>query len=237
MSYKRAKTSVVIIGASASIGPQISQKFIDSGSDVLGTFFSGDPGSRSALSIANYLDLSNEKSIEDFSIHLGQAPRKISVLIFLAGILPGKSLGDYEFAEIDRVMNVNFIGQAKLLSKLIPHLSEDACILMLSSISARRGSFDPIYAASKGALVSFVKSISSKLPSGVRINVLAPGLIEGTSMFKNMDSKLQNKHRGQTNSNALLSIQDLADVIFDICQPKWAHLNGACIDLNGGAYV
>lgn len=237
MILEKSIKTVLIIGSSASIAPKISQKFSESGSEILGTHYLRNSVSSSALSKAHYLDLSNEKSIEDFSIHLGQAPRKISVLIFLAGILPGKSLGDYEFSEIDRVMNINFIGQAKLLSKLIPHLSEDACILMLSSISARRGSFDPIYAASKGALVSFVKSMASKLPSGIRINALAPGLIEGTSMFNNMDSKLQDKHRGQTNSNALLSIQDLADVIFDICQPKWAHLNGACIDLNGGAYV
>jgi 3-oxoacyl-[acyl-carrier protein] reductase len=237
MSLEKSNTSVVIIGASASIGPQISQKFIERGSEVLSTYFSGEPVVLSAQSLAAYLDLSSEKSIEEFSSHLKKYPKRIGVLIFLAGILPGKSLGNYNFSEIDQVMNINFTGQAKLLSKLIPLLSQDACILMLSSISARRGSFDPIYAASKGALVSFVKSMASKLPSGMRINALAPGLIEGTTMFADMDPKIQDMHRDQTNSNKLLSIQDLADVIFDISQTKWAHLNGACIDLNGGAYV
>jgi hypothetical protein len=41
----------------------------------------------------------------------------------------------------------------------------------------------------------------------------------------------------QTNSGKLLNEEDLAKIIFDLCQDHWNHLNGACIDLNGGQYV
>lgn len=229
--------TVVIVGASSSIGFEISQKFIKCGFDVVGTYSACRKDLQSPISLDFQLDLSSDESIEKFSSDLKSTRKKIDVLIFLAGILPGKSLAEYEFFEIDKVIGINFSGQAKVLSKIIPLLSSDACILMFSSISARRGSFDPIYAASKGALLSFVKSMSSKLPSGVRINALAPGLIESSSMYMHMDPEIQEMHKVQSHSKNLLSIQDLSEIVFDICQSKWSHLNGACIDLNGGAYV
>jgi len=44
-------------------------------------------------------------------------------------------------------------------------------------------------------------------------------------------------HKAQINSGKLLNEEDLAKIIFDLCQDHWNHLNGACIDLNGGQYV
>jgi hypothetical protein len=29
----------------------------------------------------------------------------------------------------------------------------------------------------------------------------------------------------------------LSQIVFDLCQDHWSHLNGACIDLNGGEHV
>ncbi|HAT39091.1 SDR family oxidoreductase [Polynucleobacter necessarius] len=237
MSNIGLQKTVVIVGAYSSIGHDISQKFINSGFEVFGTYSSGRKKTPNNMPSSFYLDLSSEDSIEKFTTNLKKVCKKIDVLIFLAGILPGKSLEKYTFAEVDNVMSINFSGQVKVLSKLVPMLSNQACILMFSSISARRGSFDPIYAASKGALLSFVKSMSSKLPMGVRINALAPGLIEGSSMYMAMDPIVQERHKMQSNSKNLLSMQDLSEIVFDISQLKWTHLNGACIDLNGGAYV
>ena len=237
MTNDNLQNTIVILGASSSLGFEISQKFIKNGFDFIGTYSAHRKNFQSTISLDFQLDLFSDESIEKFSSDLKRTGKKIDVLIFLAGILPGKSLEDYEFSEIDKVIGVNFSGQAKVLSKIIPLLSSSACILMFSSISARRGSFDPIYAASKGALLSFVKSMSSKLPSGVRINALAPGLIKGSSMYMDMDPQIQEMHKAQTHSKNLLSIEDLSEMVFDICQSKWSHLNGACIDLNGGAYV
>jgi 3-oxoacyl-[acyl-carrier protein] reductase len=237
MSDANLQDNVVIIGASSSIGFEISKKFIKCGFNVAGTYSAARVNIQSAIPLAFQLDLFCDQSIEKFAIDLKATEKKISVIIFLSGILPGKSLEEYDFHDVDKVIGINFCGQAKVLSRIIPMLSHDACILMFSSISARRGSFDPIYAASKGALLSFVKSMSSRLPPGVRINALAPGLIEGSSMYLDMDPAIQELHKARSHSNSLLSMRDLSEIVFDICQPKWSHLNGACIDLNGGAYV
>jgi 3-oxoacyl-[acyl-carrier protein] reductase len=134
-------------------------------------------------------------------------------------------------------MAINFTGQAKVLAGLLAFCKSGSHVLMLSSISAQKGSYDPIYAASKGAILSFVKSLATSLAPRIRVNALAPGLIQDSTMFKTMDRERQQFHRMQTPNKQLLRIKDLAELIFDLSQPHWSHLNGACIDLNGGRYV
>jgi NAD(P)-dependent dehydrogenase (short-subunit alcohol dehydrogenase family) len=158
-------------------------------------------------------------------------------LISLAGILPGKNLLEYTFEEIDKVLSINFTGQAKLIRNIVPLLSTNSKLLLMSSISGQKGSYDPFYSASKGALLSFVKSVLPSLPTGATINAIAPGLIQDSAMFKNMTFDRQESHKKQVNSGKLLNQDDLAKIIYDLCQDHWNHLNGACIDLNGGQYV
>ena len=161
----------------------------------------------------------------------------ILCIFMVSAILPGKNLATYEASEMDAVMSVNFTGHAKLLKQVLPFLTSDAAILMLSSISAQRGSFDPIYAASKGAMLSFVKSVATQLSPGCRINALAPSLVEGSKMYLDMAPSRRDYHKESNPLGNLISIEDIARVAYDIVQPHWRHLNGACIDLNGGTYV
>lgn len=229
--------TVLIVGASSSIGREISACFQGASMKVIATYTSTPPREGGGQLDALFLDLRNDKSIDDFMHQVATITSKIDIAIFLAGILPGQNLAAYEFAEIDEVMAVNFNGQAKLLMRLLPLLTMRSRLLLFSSISAQRGSFDPIYAASKGALLSFVKSMVTALPPGARINAIAPGLIQDSAMFKDMSPERQEYHRNQIPSKQLLHPTDLAKIVFDLCQDHWAHLNGACIDLNGGQNV
>jgi NAD(P)-dependent dehydrogenase (short-subunit alcohol dehydrogenase family) len=228
--------NLLIIGASSSIGNSIINKFDANGYDVISTFSSNKIVNSKTLE--NFqLDLTSDNSIKLFSEDLNKIIDSIDALIFLSGILPGKNLYEYSMDDINKVFSINIIGQIKLMSKLQPMIGSKACILMMSSISAQRGSFDPIYSSSKAAILGFVKSMMTKLPKGSRINAIAPGLIEQSAMFNDMDNERQQFHRNQTHSGNLLSSLSLANMIFDLCQDHWSHLNGACIDLNGGQNV
>jgi NAD(P)-dependent dehydrogenase (short-subunit alcohol dehydrogenase family) len=228
--------NIVIVGSSASIGSAIVERFRSPAIRMIATYFSQNriPTANNIHTLC--LDLTSAESIEKFATELGGLMPQIDLAIFLAGLLPGKNLEQYTSIEMDQVLAVNFTGQAKVIKRLLPFFKSGSQIIMLSSISAQRGSFDPIYAAAKGAVLSFVKALAANL-SGVRINAIAPGLIHDSTMFQNMAESRREFHRQQTAGKQLLQIQDLAEIIFDLSQPHWAHLNGACIDLNGGQYV
>jgi 3-oxoacyl-[acyl-carrier protein] reductase len=228
--------NIVIVGSSASIGSAVVERFHSPTTRIVATYFSQNriPAADNIHTL--FLDLTSAESIEKFALELGALMPQIDLAIFLAGLLPGKNLEQYTPIEMDEVLAVNFTGQAKVIKRLLPFFKADSQIILLSSISAQRGSFDPIYAAAKGAILSFVKSLASNL-SGVRVNAIAPGLIQDSTMYQNMAESRREFHRQQTTGKQLLRIQDLAEIIFDLSQPHWAHLNGACIDLNGGQYV
>ena len=230
--------TIVILGGSSSIGKAIFNQFNNKNNKIISTYFSeGSPANTSKNNELFCVDLDNNKSIIEFSEKLISEKITIDVLISLAGILPGKNLLEYTFEEIDKVLSINFTGQAKLIRNIIPLLSTKSKLLLMSSISGQKGSYDPFYSASKGALLSFVKSVLPSLPTGATINAIAPGLVQDSAMFKNMTFDRQESHKKQVNSGKLLNQDDLAKIIYDLCEDHWSHLNGACIDLNGGQYV
>ena len=233
--------TIVILGGSSSIGKAIFNQFNNKNNKnnkIISTYFSeGSPANTSKNNELFCVDLDNNKSIIEFSEKLISEKITIDILISLVGILPGKNLLEYTFEEIDKVLSINFTGQAKLIRNIIPLLSTKSKLLLMSSISGQKGSYDPFYSASKGALLSFVKSVLPSLPTGATINAIAPGLIQDSAMFKNMTFDRQESHKKQVNSGKLLNQDDLAKIIYDLCEDHWSHLNGACIDLNGGQYV
>jgi len=229
--------NVLIVGATSSIGKEISSVFHDASMRVITTYASNPLGGEENQVDALQLDLASNENIGSFIVNLGNRINNVDIAIFLSAVLPGKQLAQYQSSEIDNVMAINLNGQIKLIQGILPLLNSRSRVFLFSSISAQRGSFDPVYAASTGAVLSLVKSLIFELPRGARINAIAPGLIQDSAMFKNMAPARQEHHRNQIPSGHLLDPKDLAKIVFDLSQDHWKHLNGSCVDLNGGQYV
>jgi len=229
--------NVLVIGGSSSIGEALIDKFLGKdGASILSTYNSVGRKINIDNVVERHLDLSSIKSIDEFVDFVVTDIYKLDIVIFTSGILPGQSLNDYNEALINDVMSINFSSQALLLHKLLPYLSTDAHVIFISSISADRGSFDPIYAASKGAINAFIKSLSTWLAPNLRVNGVAPSLIEGSRMFADMTPERREHHRLTSPLKRLVTKEEVAGVIFDMCGPSWASVNGQIISINGGVY-
>jgi len=235
MIDKIQENITLIIGGSSSLGMVICNEFVAEGNHVIATYLKNRIP-KAPLLDTYYLDLSSNKSIENFVLNINNSII-FNNIIFLSSVLPGNSLKDYKEEDFLEVMQINFLGQAKLMKFIIKFMNQNTNVLMMSSISGRRGSFDPIYAASKGAIIAFVKSMLRQIPQGARINAIAPSLVEDSKMFFDMKKERQNYHLLASPLGELVNLGDLAKIIFDLCQPHWRHVNGTCIDINGGVYV
>lgn len=229
---------VLVVGASTSIGNAVLSRFAARGARLLATGRSVEQVSCAGadLTLAS-LDLLDTASLDRFANITVPCFGKLDVIVFLTGVLPGKSLADYEDDLIQEVMSVNFSSQAALLRRLLPHLNSNSQLIMVSSISAERGSFDPIYAASKAAQIAFVKSLATWMAPNVRVNAIAPGLIQNSGMFLAMKAERQKHHILLTPTQRLTTGEEIAGVITSICEPEWSNLNGQVIRINGGSHV
>lgn len=228
---------VLLVGASSSFGPELATLFLAAGAQVLVTTRSGlCDGLPEGVSVAP-LDLTQATTLDALASDVVPRFGALDVAVFMAGSLPGKALAAYDDSLQQMVMDTNFGGQAALLRRLLPCFRHGAQVWMVSSVSGERGSFDPIYAASKAALIGFVKSLATWLAPGLRVNALAPALIAGSHMYDDMAPERREYHRASTPTGRLTTPQEVAAVLFNLCEPAWANLNGQVIRINGGVHV
>jgi 3-oxoacyl-[acyl-carrier protein] reductase len=227
---------VLVVGGSSGVGAAVVARFAAAGDAVFATHHASPPPASTAGVQWAPLDVASASSRAGLLDLLAAWGTPIDVVVVVAGTLPGKSLVDYAPEEIERCMHVNATGPFHLLRDLMPRLSDGSRVLMFASVSGERGSYDPVYAAAKGAVIAFVKSMATWAAPRTRFVAIAPGLVEDSGMFEAMAPERRDVHRRAT-PVGLAGIDALAAAAHDLTRPHWAHANGSCVRFNGGAYV
>lgn len=90
---------------------------------------------------------------------------------------PQERIEDVSYAQLERTFRTNFFGMFELTRLAVPHMGEGGCIVNTTSVTAYRGSAHLLdYSSTKGAIVSFTRSLSQQLAErGIRVNAVAPG--------------------------------------------------------------
>ncbi len=90
---------------------------------------------------------------------------------------PCESLTDIDDAQLERTFQTNIFSYFRLTRAALPHLKKGAAIINTTSVTAYRGSPELIdYSSTKGAIVSFTRSLALSLAKeGIRVNAVAPG--------------------------------------------------------------
>lgn len=105
---------------------------------------------------------------------------KVDILFVNAGVIVIKPMSDISEDDFDRVMDINFKGAYMTLQKALPYLNDGASIILNTSINAVIGMpGTTVYAASKAALSSLIRTLSAELlERRIRVNAVSPGPVE-----------------------------------------------------------
>lgn len=92
---------------------------------------------------------------------------------------PQKSLQDIATEQLERTFQTNVFAYFYMTKAALPHLTKGSSIINTASITAYKGNKELIdYSSTKGAIVSFTRSLSQNLADkGIRVNGVAPGPI------------------------------------------------------------
>jgi NAD(P)-dependent dehydrogenase (short-subunit alcohol dehydrogenase family) len=90
---------------------------------------------------------------------------------------PQKKFEDISSYQLERTFRTNIFSQFFMTKAALPHMKDGGAIINTSSVTAYRGSKELVdYAATKGAIVAFTRSLSESLVDrGIRVNAVAPG--------------------------------------------------------------
>jgi NAD(P)-dependent dehydrogenase (short-subunit alcohol dehydrogenase family) len=163
--YAREGAKVAIIYLDEDKDAEETKKLIEEeGSDAL--LIRGDVGDKA------FCEKAVQQTLETFGA--------LDILVNSAGEQHAQDeLEDIEEAQIERTFRTNIFGTMFMTQAALPHLTEGARIICLTSITAYRGQDLLVdYASTKGAILSFLRAMSSKLaPKGILVNGVAPGPI------------------------------------------------------------
>lgn len=235
----------LITGATSGIGKALTESFKNEDVRVIAIGRNTDKLSKLKQDLATKveilpieLDLSEVSSIK--SSLSSVLSEEIDGFIHCAGIYHLANLRKIQYQQFVSMMNVNFFSFVEILKLLVAKKNKDKqfrVVAMSSIASIRAGSTNSMYAATKGALDSFVRAISGELNLlHVEINTLQPAFVN-TPMIDDLEDCYGDKYDNFIKSFqplGLIPVEDIVEEIKFLLNKRSNKVTGTSILINGG---
>lgn len=186
MTVSLAGRTAVLTGASSGIGLAIAEALIAEGCNVVAVARSADR--LAALEarapervLAFAADVGTPASAEAAVRAAVDRFGSIDIVLPNAGVYLGGDLVDADPEDIARLIDTNVTGVMTLMRAALPHLIAQGSgdVIVTSSVSGHQDiHWEPVYSASKHAVLSFVHTVRRQTAeTGVRIGAIAPGIV------------------------------------------------------------
>lgn len=168
---------------------------------------------------------------------------QVDVLVNNAGITQPLRIMDIAPEDYEAVTDVNLRGTLYMSQAVIPHMRRQrtGSIVCMSSVSAQRGGGifgGPHYAAAKAGILGLAKAMARELgPEGIRVNSIAPGLVETDITGDKLTEALKAEILKGVPLNRLGQVDDVAKACLFLASDLSSYITGAVIDVNGGMLI
>ncbi len=242
---------VLITGASRGIGAACARLFAAAGASVIIHYFHSEKEAQRLLASLSgngrhmlaQADVSSAAEVEALFAGIEAAYGRLDVLVANAGIWEGQAIGRLTEADWDRTMNIN-LKSVFLCCRQAVRIMEKAGsgnIITVSSTAGQRGeAYHSDYAASKGGIISFSKSLAAELgPLGIRVNCVAPGWVdtEMSASALRPGSKSRRAIEESVPLRRVATAEDIAGPVLFLASGLARHVQGEILNVNGGAVL
>lgn len=193
-----------------------------------------DAGSRPVLVAGDLAEPSVCRAVVDEAVRLLGG---LDVLVNNAGVtasVPFTEVPDALFAEL---VAINLGGQFFCAQRAVSYLREgtEPSIVNVGSIHGSRGyRHSTLYAATKGAIESWTRALAIELGPVIRVNVIAPGLVE-TPRIREAPDYAPERVAAHNPLHRVALPDDIADVAVFLASNASRYITGQVVHVDGGA--
>jgi 3-oxoacyl-[acyl-carrier protein] reductase len=238
---------IVVTGASTGIGAETARLLAEGNRIFIHYNASRDAAEQTASEVQErggtahlvQADLSSEAGCDALYSEVSVMTNRIDVLVNNAGgLVQRQGIRELEWSLMDHVFSLNTFAIMLLSSLFVPLLERgtDPCIVNVSSIAARTGApTATIYGAAKGAVDSFTRGCAAELAPAIRVNAVAPGVIQTPFHERYSTPERMEQFRKNTPLNRNGQAADVARAIQFLIANNF--ITGETIDVNGGLFM
>ena len=246
------RKNVLVTGASSGIGRAIAIRCARAGADLAITYRSNQSGADATAQAIRDLgrraeivrtDISLDTEIDALATHLASTFERIDVWINNAGadILTGEAGRLSPAQKLDLVLAVDLRGTVMASWAAVELMRKQGGGTIINMAwdhvaQGMEGENPGVYAAAKGGVASFSRSLARDVAPRIRVNILAPGFIE-TAFGEEANPKFRQKVIDMTPLRRWGKPEDVAAAAVFLASDDASFLTGQTIMVNGGVVM
>jgi 3-oxoacyl-[acyl-carrier protein] reductase len=165
----------------------------------------------------------------------------LDIFVGNAGIWPPDdiALADMSDEHWRRTMTENVDAMFYSTRAAARQLERGGRVVLVSSTAGQRGeAYHADYAASKGAMISFVKSLAVELAKReITVNAVAPGWVDTEMVAQALESEGRDRIAAAIPVGRVATARDIAGPIVFLCSELARHVTGEILNVNGGSVL
>lgn len=248
-SDKLKEKVAIITGGDSGIGRSVAVHYAAEAADVAIIYLEEHEDAQKTKSLVESYgrkclllpgDISDERfcqeAVQDTIKHFG----KLDILVNNAAQqFPQASILDISQRQLEYTFRTNIFSMFYLVKAALPHLPEKSHIINTTSVTAYRGSPELLdYSSTKGAVVSFTRSLSKQLvEKEIYVNAVAPGPVWTPLIPATFDEKKVSEFGNQVPMKRPGQPGEIGPAyVFLACQDS-SFMTGQVIHANGGEII
>lgn len=236
----------IVTGGDSGIGQAVAVAFAKEGADIAIAFYNertDAQGTKQMVESYNRkcllidCDLKREESARQVVEQTVREFGTIDVLVNnIAVQYPKNSIEDITSEQLNITFSTNVLSYFFMIKAALPHLKEGASIINTSSVAAYKGAGNMLdYSATKGAVISFTRSLALSLASrGIRVNAVAPGPVWTPLITSSFSAEEVERFGRDVPLGRAAQPFELAPAYVYLASDDSGYVTGQVIHVNGG---
>lgn len=199
---------------------------------------SADAAAAGGQAISCQVDVSDRGAVDALVASVLAEHGRIDILVNNAGIFPRTAVVEMSDEEWEQVLRTNLTAAFYCCRAVLPAMiaARSGAIVNIASIAGQRGSaFHAHYAAAKGGLIAFTRSLAREvIEHNIRVNAVAPGRIETDLLGAQATDTERKRWLADTPIRRLGTADEVAAAVLFLASPASSYVVGETLAVNGG---